>query len=712
MSKCIFTLLLVSAIMVSYAQNYNNIVTEHRPVVDTFYNDYVLTDNYRWLENVNSTETMEWLHEQEKMSDRYLTKAVNRTDSKTSIDKYGTVKYDDPVKEGDYYFTYAFYNDSWSSGMGDFVSSNSGSEQTVPALFYRNYLEARYELLVDPNYISTKDLITLKGYWVSKDSKYLAYQFSRNGSDRAELKVVKLDNAQHIDDHLVGLRFSNIAWKDDGFYYSTYPKIDQFGVVAGQQVFYHKLGTGQEEDELVFKRKNPRISFNYKSSSNERFFILKEDNEDHGIYNIFYIDFQSEQKSLKPLMMNLDYEISIHDSYKGKFIATTSYNANNRYIFEIDPENPYQWREIVPEFEEALLTGITTLQEKIVAIYQTEQSPAIIIFNYQGEILYTLELPVASSFGGLSGNWDDDEFLFSFESYTIPSVVYKFNINSFYKELLKQTSVTFDYDKIHTEEIECLTEDSVSIPMVIIHKKGLIPNGTNPTILKAYGGFGSVSSPSFNPGIIHFVMDGGVFVFAKIRGGGDKGREWAEAGKGENKQISIDDFISVAEFLINEKYTNPEKLAATGGSNGGLVVAAAAIQHPELFKAVVPVVAPLDMIRYEEFTVGHFHRDEYGTVADSIGFVNLLSYSPYHNIHDDVNYPSMLIVTAENDDRVPPFHSYKFVAGLQNRASQKNPIILKVEENAGHYGAYTRSSILDERAEIFGFIMYELMRKK
>ena len=247
--------------------------------------------------------------------------------------------------------------------------------------------------------------------------------------------------------------------------------------------------------------------------------------------------------------------------------------------------------------------------------------------------------------------------------------------------------------------------------MILVYNKELKQNGSNPTILQAYGGFGIVNQPSFDPGIVYFIKQGGIYAFANIRGGGDKGIDWARKGRGIYKQNSFDDFIAAAEFLIKNNYTSAEKLAATGTSNGGLVVATAAIQRPDLFRAVVPVVAPLDMIRFEKFTVGHWHTDEYGTVSDSVGFKRLLSYSPYHNIKNGVNYPSMLVITSENDDRVPPFHSYKFVAKLQNRDVQTNPVILKVEKASGHYGASTFMSNMKEKADIYGFIMYELMSK-
>lgn len=318
-------------------------------------------------------------------------------------------------------------------------------------------------------------------------------------------------------------------------------------------------------------------------------------------------------------------------------------------------------------------------------------------------------MPVATSLRGFSGEFYDEELLFSFSSYTLPPVVYKFNIRNFRRELAGQSTITFDYKDIEYKEVEYLSTDSALVSMTLVYEKGLELDGNNPTLLKAYGGFGRISQPYFNPGVVHFIKKGGVFAFAGIRGGGEKGYDWASAGRGDKKQNSFDDFIAAAEYLIENKYTNPSKLASTGASNGGLVVAAAAVQRPDLFAAVVPVVAPFDMIRFENFTVGHFHTDEYGTVKDSLGFQNLLSYSPLHNIQKEVNYPSMLVVTSDHDDRVPPFHSYKFIAEMQSREAQKNPILLKVEKNSGHYGAETFNSTIQERADLFGFVLYELL---
>lgn len=672
-----------------HVQTFSNEIVE----LDTFYNIYVIEDNCHWLENTSSEATIDWIENQNKRSKKYLSRVVNKTSSFKAINRYIYTEYDNPIKDGKYYFKYAFYND-----LG------------VPALFYQTSLKSAPEIIVNPNFISKNDKITLKGYSVSKDSEYLAYQFSRNGSDWAEVKIVTLNHKEHKKDHLKGLKFSNIAWLGDGFFYSTIAQSGDFGKTIGQKVYYHKMDTEQSEDKLIFERKrNPSAQFSYITTSNERFFILKERNEKAGKINVFYIDYNSDIHSLRPLITNLNYDINIIDSHDGKFIATTSHNSNNGSIVEIDPENSLEWRSIALEFSEALLLKVIPFKDRVVAIYQSDQRPILTVLDYAGTLLYSLEFPVATSVSGFSGNFYDDEFLFNFSSYTVPPIVYKFNTKTFKKELTKMTTVTFDFNKIEYKQIEFLTKDSVNVPMILVYQKGIEFDGENPTILEAYGGFGSIVAPSFDPGIVHFVKKGGIYAFANIRGGGDKGIEWAEDGRGENKQNSFDDFISAAEFLIENKYTNSSKLAITGASNGGLVVAVAAIQRPDLFKAVVPIVAPLDMIRFEKFTIGHWHIDEYGTVTDSLGFTRLLSYSPYHNIKETINYPTMLVVTSENDDRVPPFHSYKFVAKLQNRIEQQNPIFLKIEKKSGHYGASTLYSGIREMADIYGFIIYELM---
>ncbi|MGE0090542.1 MAG: prolyl oligopeptidase family serine peptidase [Bacteroidales bacterium] len=686
----VFTLILHTSFE-SIAQYIEYPIAKKINVIDTFYTNHFIQDEYRWMENINDPELKTWINEQNKLSKNYLEKASNKYRAFTTIDKYSYTEYSNPRKMGNFYFTIGYYN-------------NIG----VPALFYKNNLNADYELLVDPNYISNKDIIRLKGYSISKDSKLLAYQYSRNGSDWAEIKIVTLDKKEDLNDYLKNIKFSSIEWKGKGFFYSTYQNNNNLGPTKGEQVFYHKVGTNQTDDELVFMRENPDIYFEYLVTSDERFFILKETNEKTGKINIFYTDYNSSAPTLKPLLMNLTDNITIIDSHNGKLIAETTLNCNNGQIIEIDPANPRNLRSIVPEFGKEVLIGVKPMLEKIITIYQANQRPFLKVFNYNGELLYNLEFEIATSIGNLSGNINDDEILFYFTSYTIPPVVYSFNINSFQRKLIKHTSVSFDYKDIEYKEIEYISNDSIKVPMFLVYKKGIKLDGNNPTLLKAYGGFGVINQPHFDPGIVYFISNGGLVAYANIRGGGDYGESWALDGKGKNKQNSFDDFIAAAEYLIKNKYTNSNKLASTGASNGGLVVAAAAVQRPDLFKTVIPVVGPFDMIRFENFTVGSFHKDEYGTVSDSSSFLNLLHYSPYQNIKEEINYPSMLIMTSENDDRVPPLHSYKFAAKLQNRKAQKNPIYLRVEKKAGHSGSIGMIDDIKEISDLYVFIISQL----
>lgn len=684
----ILTILLITK---SEAQNYKPIITESIPITDDYFGTEI-TDEYRWLESTNSDKTKEWLEQQKDISKRYLRKASTKTNSFFNIDKYNYTKYKYYTKKGKYYFN--MYHTSFASQA---------------SLFYKPDKKSDYTELINPRKISKDDVINFQNYTVSKNSKYLALKYGRNGTDWSEVKVITLKDKKILNDHIRGVKFSNITWLNDGFFYATYEQSDKFGESINNKVFYHKLGTTQSEDKLVFARKkDPYTTFKFSTTSDERFFIIKEENESTGKNSVFYIDYLSEKKVLKPLYYKVDFNINILDNVDGKLIAATYKDSNNGMLIKIDPKNPSKWETIAPNYSSAIILKVIPFSDRIVTIYQSDQKPILIIYDYNGKVLYKLDFPEGTSIGGFSGNKTDKELLFYLQSYTVPRVVYEFNIETFEKELVKKTGVTFKYKDIVYKRVEYISKDSVKVPMVLVHREDIQLNGINPTILKAYGGFGSVNSPSFNPGIVHFVRKGGVFAFANIRGGGDKGTQWAKDGKGDKKQNSFDDFIAAAEYLIKNDYTNSDKLAITGGSNGGLVTAVAAIQRPDLFKVAVPIVAPTDMIRFEKFTVGRFHLDEYGTVKDSLSFNRLKKYSPYHNIKKTTNYPAMLVITSENDDRVPPFHSYKFVAKLQSQASQLNPILLKVEKNAGHYGASTYRSNIKEMGDLYGFILYHL----
>ncbi|UBM61293.1 prolyl oligopeptidase family serine peptidase [Candidatus Sulfidibacterium hydrothermale] len=679
------------------SQKYEPVYAPKKIVYDTFFNKYVVADPYRWLENVNSKETRQWVQKENKLSKAILTKATFRTHFFRDLEKYSLNRYRTPVKLGKYYFSYSWYDNT-----------------TVPALFYRRTIQGEPMLLVDPTTLTTKssDVVMLHGYSVSKDSKYLAFLYNINGSDWRKIGVVNLETGKKTNDHLTGIKFSGLVWRGHGFYYSVFSQNGKFGSTLDEKVYYHRVGTPQKEDQLIFQRKNPATTYSYRVTSDERFLVIEERNQTTGKENIYYIDYQSKNPHIQPLITHIPDVFDILDYHDGKFIARSAFHANNGSVVLIDPAHPYQFQTLVPEYSEALLLAVHPFAERLICVYQSNQHPILTVYNYSGKLLYTMKFPVSSTLSGFYGGFYDSKIIFYFTSYTIPPVVYQFDLHNLKLELTDRTEVHFNYKNIVYKEVEYPSKDSVQVPMILIYEKGLKRNGNNPTILKAYGGFGIVSSGHFDPGIVNFIHHGGIFAFANIRGGGDKGWAWASAGRGINKQKSFDDFIAAAEYLIREGYTNRNKLGITGASNGGLVVAVAAIQRPDLFKVVVPQAAPLDMLRFERFTVGHWHTDEYGSVSDTTGFKNLLSYSPYQNIKDSVNYPTMLVITADNDDRVPPFHSYKFVARLQNRPAQKNMILLKSRHHAGHYSGSTRNMTLRETADVYGFMLYELTKKE
>ena len=659
-------------------------------VVDTFYNNYVLEDNYRWLEKVNTDEVKDWVNIQNKLSKKYLSKIPKRQKIRKLIEDYASTDYIIPSKTKKYYFAYGAYN-----------------EISTKVLAYKCPGMWNYKVLVDPDDISLKDNIDITGIWVSQYESYLVYQFSRNGSDKSEARIVSLADGKHFPDHLEGLMFSNIEWYKDGFFYSTSDRTNEFGITNGQKVYYHKVGTGQFEDKLIFERgKYPLNRFSFLITSNQRYFILTENFSGKEKTNLFYFDLKTDDFRVKPLITNIKQDITILDNRNENFLAQSSMGSGNGILFEIDPSAPYQWKALTPGFSEAVLQNVLPLKDKIVASYITDH-PILAILDYNKEILFSLDLPKSTSLHIIGADSSDTYLFYYYSSYTVPPIVYMLDLGTFENELLQKTEVSYDFNEIEINEVEYISNDGTKIPMTIVHGKDINLDGTNPTLLKAYGGFGIIKSPSFDPSIVYFIKQGGVFAFANIRGGGDKGKTWADAGSGKNKQQSFDDFIAAAEYLIEEQYTNPQKLATTGASNGGLVVAAAAIQRPDLFKVVVPKVAPLDMLRFEKFTMGHAWVKEYGTVKDSLSFTNLLSYSPYQNILEEINYPTMLIITSENDDRVPPFHSYKFAARLQNRNAQINPILLKVKKQAGHSGALTRKVSYKEVIDLYSFIINE-----
>jgi len=693
MKKLAFILLFFSLLFQVKAQFNEPIITRIEPVIDTFYNHYVIEDDYRWMEDVNSDEMVDWIKAQNRYSRKFLKKIRGRTKIGDLVRRYGDTKSWSKERIMKYTYRYAVYDD-----------------QSFPVLQYKGPGIGTWKTIFDPYTVSKDDEFEIRGYTTSDYEQYLAIRYSRNGSDKGEIRIVRLDDGRLMTDHLDHvMMFGEIVWYKNGFFYSTYESESYFGITQGQKVWYHKLNTGQHEDKLVFERKNyPLNSFTYLVSENDQFFILKEYFLKKKKFNIFYFDLGKDDFRVKPLLVNQKVDLNIFTYEDGKFLGTSNIKSGTGMIVEVDPAHPMKWKAITPSFSEAVLYDTKFLHDKIVAVYQTAHQPILAVLNYSGVVLFTLKLPKGTS-AKLSGyDEKENDIYFYYTSYIVPPIVHKLNLSSFEYELYKKTEIKYNFADLAIEEAEYPSNDGTMIPITLVYRKDIKLDGNNPALLEAYGGFGIISPPRFNAGIVYFVERGGVYAFAGIRGGGKKGKGWADAGKGVNKQQSYDDFIAAAEYLIKKKYTSPQKLASHGASNGGLVVAVAAIQRPDLFKAVIPQVAPLDLLRYEKFTVAYHWTEEYGTVKDSASFTRLLSYSPYHNIKKDVNYPAMLIVTSDHDDRVPPFHSYKFTAALLNRGAQINPVLLKVVKHAGHSGSSTYKSYMDNYIDLYSFLKYEL----
>ncbi len=676
-----------------FAQIFEYPVAKKEIVQDTLY-DKVIIDEYRWLEKIRSDETLSWVTEQSDLTKKAMKKLAFKGNSFLAIKKYAKTRYSNPLRLGDYYFTFSYKNYGGTS-----------------SLYCRSSLRGIPYELVNPQFISSKDNVSIESVNVSNDSKLLAYEFSRNGSDAREIKVVNIKTGNHLQDHLFNTLINSSEWKGNGFYYSKYSN-DSLCESKCRTLYYHKLGTLQKEDQIIFRRtNNPNSYFSSYVTPDERYLIIHEDDDMSGLGNIFFIDFNDPVPSLKPLITRLSSEddILIFGNIEEQLIALNYKNANNGMIVKIDPKSPREWVPLIPSYKSSVLLDATLLDDRIIVQYQTNDHHEVVIFNFEGEVLHSMIFPVGTTVAGFYGEKDDKEISFSIESYTMPKTVYIMDVHSFETEALMATTVSFDYSQFEIKSMEYESFDGVSVPLLIMYKKDLELKNQNPTLLKAYGGYGSISQARFSPGIVHFLKHGGIFVFAHIRGGGNKGKEWHLDGKGANKKNSYEDFIAAANFLIDNNYTSPEKLAITGASHGGLVISAAMVRRPELFKVAVPIVAPLDMMRYETHVRGNYNRKEYGSVLDSIGFFNLLEYSPLQNIKEGVNYPCTLIMTSENDDRVPPFHSYKFAAKLQGRAAQKNPILLRVEEDSGHYGATKNyTAYLKEESSKYDFILYHL----
>jgi len=672
-------------------------VAKKDKTIDVYF-DTEVADPYRWLEDETSKETMAWVEEENKVTDAYLAKIPFRDKLKqrltelTDYEKIGS-----PFKRnGKYYY---FKND----GL-----------QNQGVLYVKDKLDGESRVLLDPNKLSEDGTVALSGISFSNNGKYMAYNISRSGSDWNEIFVIDLSNGQLMDDHIEWAKFSSPAWKGDGFFYSAYKAPvsgkEYSNVNENHRIYYHKIGEPQSSDELIYQNPlEPKRFYSAEVSEDERVMFVYEAGGGRG-NNLFFKDLRKEVSYIIPMTEDDDYTYSPVEVIGNKMYIYTNYGAPKYRVMvaDIGPTQLDNWKELVPEAE-SVLANASIIGGKLILTYEKDASHHAYVYSLAGKQEHEIELPGLGSVG-FSGNKDDKELFYSFTSFTFPATIYKYDMNTNRSELYLAPKVAFNPDEYTTEQVFYTSKDGTKIPMFLVYRKGLKKDGANPVLLYGYGGFNISLTPGFSTNRIPFIEQGGIYAMANLRGGGEYGEEWHQAGTKMNKQNVFDDFISAAEYLIAEKYTSKEKLAINGGSNGGLLVGAVVNQRPDLFRVAVPAVGVMDMLRYHTFTIGWNWASDYGTSAESKEmFEYLYAYSPLHTIKNDgTPYPAILITTADHDDRVVPAHSFKYAATLQASNTGDAPKLIRIETKAGHGAGKPISKVLDEYTDVFAFMMYNL----
>jgi len=670
--------------------------TQKVDTVDNYFGTQV-ADPYRWLEDDNSEQTKAWVVAQNKVTFDYL-KAIpfrqQLIDRFTKI--YNYEKYSVPFKKGDKYF---------------FYKNNGLQNQSV--FYIQDKLDGEAKVLLDPNTLSTDGTVALSVAEISKDVKYLAYAISRAGSDWNEIYVIDIASGKTLDDHIEWAKFTGIAWYNDGFFYSRFDtpaKGTELTVKnENQKIYYHKVGTNQAEDKLIFENpKNPTYGYGASTTEDEKFLILSEWESTSG-NGLYFKDLSNPKSEFIQLAQGFENDYIVSDNIDDKLLIYTNLNASNYKLIEVDTKNPSPefWKDLIPE-KKNVLQGTTLGYDKILATYMEDAKSKVEIYDLNGTFISNFELPGIGTIGGFATNKDDKIAFYSFFSFTMPSTAYKYDFETNKSEIFRLSTIDFKFDDYTTDQVFYQSKDGTKIPMFIVHRKDIKLDGNNPTLLYAYGGFNISLTPNFSVSRLLWLENGGVYALANIRGGGEYGEEWHKAGTLLNKQNVFDDFIAAAEYLIAEKYTSNQKLAIQGGSNGGLLIGAVTNQRPDLFRVAIPQVGVLDMLRYQNFTVGRAWATDYGLSEDKTMFEYLYKYSPLHNIKENVDYPSVLVTTGDHDDRVVPAHSFKYISTLQEKYKGENPVMIRIETNAGHGAGKPTEKIIEEAVDIMAFIMYNM----
>ncbi|MCF6402731.1 prolyl oligopeptidase family serine peptidase [Chitinophaga filiformis] len=660
------------------------------------YHGTIVADPYRWLEDDNSPETKAWVKAENAVTSAYLDKIPFRGAVKKRLEElWNYPKMGTPFKRGEYY--YLFKND----GL-----------QNQAVLYRQRSLTGTPEVFIDPNKFSEAGTVALGSLSFSKDAKYVAYQIAKAGSDWQQAFVMDVESKQLLKDSIDWIKFSNISWRKDGFYYSRYDKPTEENKLSKKnefhKVYYHRLGTSQDQDELIYQDKeHPLRNLGVEATEDERFLILHESEGTSG-NQLSYWDLQDPtQKEFRLLVKGFEFEPNVIDNDGDKLLLLTNEGAPNYKVELVDPKNPSSRKLIIPEQKE-VLKEVSTGGRRLFATYLKDASSRVAQYSYDGKLDWQIGLPGIGTTGGFAATAKDKELFYSFTSFVAPATIYKYDIATGKSNLFAKTEVKFRQEDYETKQLFFASKDGTKVPVFLSYKKGLQLNGQNPVLLYGYGGFNIPMTPAFSVSNLLFMEQGGIYAVVSLRGGNEYGEAWHKAGMLEKKQNVFDDFISAAEFLVKSKYTSPSKLAIRGGSNGGLLVGACMTQRPDLFKVALPAVGVMDMLRFQNFTIGWAWVTEFGTSAKADQFPYLYKYSPLHNLKAGTQYPATLITTADHDDRVVPAHSFKFAAALQAANAGTNPTLIRIETQAGHGAGKPTSKMIEEAADVWAFTMYNL----
>ena len=658
-----------------------------------------VADPYRWLEDTASTEAQAWIAAENQVTDAYLDTIPERAALKTRLTElWNYERYSAPMKIGPRYL----------------YAKNDGL-QNQSVLYIADSIDDPGRVFFDPNTLSADGTAALSGSAFTEDGKLWAYGIARSGSDRTDWKVMDVATGQHLPDTLRPNRQGSVSWLLDnsGFFYSRFPDVQEGGEYKGvnrfEKIYFHKLGTPQSEDQLIYERPDDGELFVRGGVTEDgRWLVISVAKGTERMNRVYLKDLSQPNSPVVPIVDERANRYSFIGNDGPVLYFQTDLKAERGRLVSIDVTDPTKtWKEIVPETAETL-NDVQLINDQFVLNYLKDAYTHIRIVDKAGKPVREVELPGIGTAGGFGGKQKDTETFYSFSSYNAPTTIYRYDLKTGTSSLFRQAKVKFNPDDFEVKQVFATSKDGTRVPLFLTYKKGLKLDGSNPTILYGYGGFNISLTPSFSASRVALLERGGVFAVANLRGGGEYGKTWWEKGAKLNKQNVFDDFIAAAEWLIQNKYTSPAKLAIQGGSNGGLLVGAVLNQRPELFGAALPAVGVMDMVRFPKFTVGAAWKSDYGSPDDSAEFKALYAYSPLHNIKPGTRYPATLVTTADTDDRVFPAHSFKYAAALQAAQAGPAPVLIRIETKAGHGAGKPTSKLIEEQADIYGFLVKEL----